>query len=226
VGREGPGYQIEPNSLGMAVWRTEEPKSAASSDEAAAVHGWKILRRADLSAVTQYLKRAARERLEQADNSRETLLQVDPASPGVLTIRSQRQEFLKPHKQCLEAWDPETEPIGLQKGNTITLLTRWSGCSSHKMVITHVHELRAEDVPEWTKVLDAMGKETEAEQVVVCDLEAQSDVARKLQSTRGAEIHTDTAESCSKVPLLKVYYQGIASGDKGKILDTQRESWI
>lgn len=217
----GPGWRLVSNALQPMTWWASTGRHTPTMEQAAAEQGWTILYKADWPEVIDNISEAARESLLQADNSQSTLLRVDPASPGVWTKTHHRNTLIIPEK----ASTFEAAPIGLKKGNTITLLSRYYEGRGGTLVITHMQGLEKADVPSWTKVLDAMTKGTHIEEVMIFDLDPKSDVAKVLEGTQSGARY-GPASGIPIPPLMMIHYSGILSDDAGCIDDEQRQVWL
>ena len=204
----------------MTWWAATE-RDTPTMEQAAAEEGWTILYKADWPEVIANISEAARESLLQADNSQSTLLRVDPASPGVLMETHQRNILLIPEM----ASTFEAAPIGLKRGNTITLLSRYYEGKVDTLVITHMQGLEKADVSSWTKVLGAMTSGTHTREVMIFDLDPHSDVAKVLEGTQSGARY-GPASGIPIPPLMMIHYSGILSDDAGCIDDEQRQVWL
>lgn len=223
-GHDGPGWQVEPGALKEITWNIRPPKSTCPLDQVASEHGWEILRQRDWPSIVATLQEASLSTLEQANSSQCTLLLMDLGAPGGFSWRHQLNESVVPLVQRLQSVDFGEEPIGLRKGEAITLLWRWDCGRSDSIQVTRTYRLRAKDVPTWAELLDTLASETSAQQVMVYDLGEQSEVGKALQNSRDAKV--EPAQGVRKSPLMKVYYPGLSSGDHGRILDEQRQIWV
>ena len=138
-------------------------------------------------------------------------------------IATSAQSIDTPTVPALSDWDAKQEPIGLRKGETITLLTRWVVGSSDSVLVTHIHNLQPEDVPAWTRLLDILGQENSARHITVCNTDPEGEVAKSLIAERAASF--DPVGGIKTNPLMMIYYEGISTGDKGAVLATQPRMW-
>lgn len=227
VGATGPGWELVPEFQGPLRWSTVHFPSLELSTcpEEANKQGWEILCLADLPDVTQTLCREAEANLACADSSQRTVLQMNPASPGILTKVHEENEYCEHSEHTLCKWKLDAEPIGLRKGETTTLLTRWVFGRANCILVTHLHKLQVEDVPTWTGVLDILASKTGADQVLIRNMDPDCDVSKAIVSTRDASFDRLYCGIGKPAPLMMVYYEGISLEDRGTILDTQEQMW-
>jgi len=183
-----PGWTVTLDGTETAVragpvnWNAQVLKNSTSIDDAAAQLGWTVLRQHNLPSVAAQHSEVVQRRLEQMTHAAATTIQVNPTSPGVLTMDIEQNKFW-----CTRpSWvlDAEQEPIGLLKGESIAIFTRHHFRDPGCINVLYNNGLTEANVDDFAALMDKVSKDTNTKMVRVWDLDPTGAVATRLQQVK------------------------------------------
>ena len=225
-----PGWSITLDGTETSVracpvtWNLPRTMTSGSIDEAAARLGWKVLRRADLPAVAAQITEGVQSQLKQMNQPAATMIQVDPTTPGVLTMDMELDKCWgdQPSWACNE----EQEPIGIQKGESLAIFTRHHFRASGVINVTYNEGLTATNVSDFAELMGEVSKGTGMRQVRMWDLDPTGPVATRLRHIKWAQIGMPPEEGIP-LPLAHLCYDEDSSNGVSQValLSQNRRFW-
>lgn len=228
IGESRPGYIVEGPKNAELVWKVL-PSGTSKADN----HGWEYIYESDLSSIIPELSKAARARVQNADSTSRTIIEMDPANNGTLTY---------PQLQIL--WSTEdiddTElrsrrPFGVrlrapngnvnadEAGDAIVLIAPKNIVIGPRVLITLLHNVKPDQLPSLLTKLDEFGDLKDGGEGWIWGLQPSDEIVKAWQGIEGREVKLGQREGLLN-HLLGVAWYG-PEEEKPDFLGTDIWNW-